>query len=197
VIFNEWQHCGLMTRKVLESGIVRSPTVLYLEQDMWPVGDVPWQGMVRALEHPDVDCIRLSMCPDVIPEHRHLYPGWRRPEYRNGNVPLQRTYAWSQQAHLAKTDWYRDICTTYFGLESRTGLEEVLYVAEVHHLINGIDTGKNWGTWLYCPEGNIQRSDTRDGRQSTTAGTFDSKYSRRISYDGPTPPGAPSPCEYR
>jgi len=187
VVFDEWQHCACMTRRALD--YVRSPLILYLEHDMWPVGEIPWAQMFEALQQPGVNSIRLSMVPEIHPDHRHLYPGYRVPVNVCG-VPLLKTWQWSQQPHLARTDCYRQWMNTYFGWESRTGIEEVLYSAMVNRIMQKVDPEEAWGVWIYGPEGSLVRCETRDGR-----GT-DSKFTRWIKYDGETPTWAPAPHTY-
>lgn len=188
LVFDSWQHCACMTRKALE--YVHSPLIFYLEHDMWPVGDIPWSQMFEALKQPGVNSIRLHLWEEVFPEHRHLFPGYRVPDDICG-VPLLKTLAWSQQPHLARTDWYRGLMDTYFGWKCRTGIEEVLYPAMVNRILQGVDGFADWGVYLYGPEGSLCRCATRDGREG------DSKFTRWISYDGKPPVLAPPEHTYR
>lgn len=187
LVFDAFEHCACMTRKAL--GLVRSPLVFYLEHDMWPTGTIPWSAMFKALQQPGVNSIRLSMIDEIPPGHRHLYPGYRVP-VEVCDVPLLKTWQWSQQPHLARTQWYQELMDTYFGWESRTGIEEVLYCAMVNRIMQGIDSEATWGVWVYGPEGSLVRCETRDGRQG------DSKFTRWIRYDGETPTWAPAPHTY-
>lgn len=188
IVFDAWQHQGCMARRAMEQ--VKTPLALWCEHDMWPIGEIPWAGFFAALQRPDVNSIRLYLQPTIIDAHRHLYPGYPTPEIVEG-VPLLRTKVWSGNVHLAKADWYRWLLDTFFGWESRTYLEEVLYYARIDRVAQGIDSEDRWGTWIYFPdEGNLQRSETHDGREQ------DQKFSRVIAYDGPTPKGAPQPRRY-
>jgi len=187
MVFDEWQHQGCMVRRALDH--VRTPYVLFCEHDMWPIGDIPWEGFFRALQRHGVNSIRLCLSHALRPDHLYLYPGHPTPAVIEG-VPLLKTMAWSGNIHLARTDWYWRLMNTYFGWESRTYLEEVLYYARIDRVKQGIDPEHAWGTWIYFPAGSLCRSETHDGRES------DSKFDRVIAYDGETPKGAPQPHRY-
>jgi hypothetical protein len=101
------------------------------------------------------------------------------------NVPLRRTMQWSQRPHLAHGEFYRIMIENYFGRESRTHIEDVMY---------GICTatqGEACRLFIYHPEGNIQRSTHLDGR----AGTI--MWPNYFAYDGDVPFGAPYPTALR
>lgn len=187
IVFETWQHQGCMARRALDQ--VRTPYVLWCEHDMWPIGEIPWSGFCAALEHPEVKSIRLCLQHALRNDHLYLYPGHPKATLIDG-VPLLRTMAYSGNLHFARADWFRWLMDTFFGWDSRTYLEEVLYYARIDRVRQGIDVEDDWGTWLYFPTGSLCRSETHDGRES------DSKFDRVIAYDGPTPAGAPQPHRY-
>ncbi len=182
VMAEEHQHQAVMARRALE--LVRTPLVFMVEGDTYPLGEIDFAGIFRALGTDGVNAVRLHIYESVIDEHRHLYGAAREI----AGVPLVRTWAWSQRPHVARTGWYRDLLATHFTHESRALIEHVMYGVV---LAGGEADADRWGIWLYAPAagwpGGILRSGTANGRGD------DPLYGERFRYPGQTPPGAPQP----
>ncbi|MDO8531197.1 MAG: hypothetical protein Q7T26_03365 [Dehalococcoidia bacterium] len=182
VVFDEHLHQGMMMRRTLE--LVHTPLTFFCEHDMWPEGPIDFTGLARAmLTRDDVKVIRLYRDAEMYISHRELLLEDTRHDI--AGVPLVRTIQWSQNPHLAKTDFYREIIPRYFGEQSRTMIEDVLHGV----LSNAGKAGwDRWGLWLYAPEeigGNLRRCGFVNGRGE------DPKFPMRIAYDGAPPIGAP------
>jgi hypothetical protein len=174
----EHLHQGMMTRKALES-TVHTPLVLYVEQDTPLCGDVEWHGIAAAIQSGEANVVRLHHEDQILPVHEYLMLG-RAERVGPRKVRLTRTVQWSQRPHLASTDFYRWMIYHYFGRESRTMIEDVIYgVLETHYREMGM---KGWGRfklWMYTPAGRgLKRSYHTDGREG------ESKYSMVFAYDG-------------
>ena len=183
MVFDEHLHQAATTRIALEE--VRTPLMLYVEHDTYPMGPIDWPGIIRALAEPAVNMVKLSIFDEVIPEHRDLYPDGTTPKDVAG-VPLLRSIQYSTRPHLARTEWYREIARQFFGRETRTYVEWILHTAMGERIRRGVDTWERWGVWLYAPrEGGLLRSGTSNGRREV------SMTSHKIVYDGAPPEGAP------
>ena len=182
IVHDEHLHQGAMTRRTLP--LVRTPLIFFCEHDMWPEGEIDFAGLARALQsHDEIKVIRLFRDAEMHPSHREMLLEDTRSDV--DGVPLVRTTQWSQNPHIAKTAFYREIIPRYFGHESRTMIEDVLHGAVVNA---GRDGWPYWGLWLYAPEpfgGNIRRCGFVDGRQD------DPKFPMLIAYDHGPITGAP------
>ena len=182
IVFDQHLHQGVMTRRTLP--LVRTPLIFFCEHDMWPEGEIDFAGLAHAMQtHEEVKVIRLYRDAEMHSSHRDMVLDSTRHDV--AGVPLARTTQWSQNPHLAKTEFYRDIIPRYFGHESRTMIEDVLHGAVVNA---GREGWSRWGLWLYAPEplgGNIRRCGFVDGRQD------DPKFPMLIAYDHGPITGAP------
>jgi len=174
----EHLHQGMMTRKALES-LVQTQMILFVEQDTPLCDYIEWEGMGEAIRTGAANMIRLHHEAHIHPEHEHLMIG--RPLTRGG-VRLTRTRQWSQRPHLASTEFYRWMTSTYFGGESRTMIEDVMYsVLETHYLEDGMEGWEKFKLWTYTPiADHIKRSTHTDGREG------ESKYTMKVAYDDET-----------
>jgi hypothetical protein len=182
IVYDTHLHQGMMTRYTLP--LVRTPLIFFCEHDMWPEGEVDFAGLAKAMQvHEEVKVIRLFRDAEMHSSHREMVLEETRHDM--AGVPLVRTTQWSQNPHLAKTAFYREIIPRYFGHESRTMIEDVLHGAVVNA---GREGWPRWGLWLYAPEpigGNIRRCGFVNGRQD------DPKFPMVIAYDDGAPIGAP------
>jgi hypothetical protein len=177
VPFEEHTHQAMMTKKLLT--MVRTPTIFFLEHDMVMTveGDseytpYDWLNMVKVIEDGQANIIRFhfeAVFPDV---HMHLMIGDR--EYIDG-IPLIKTIQYSQRPHLASTAFYRDMIDRYFTDDSRTFIEDAVHGKPVEaYEDNGITGWNLWRIWIYCPDNNLKRCYTIDGRED------DPKYEMRF-----------------
>lgn len=171
----EHLHQGMMTRKALET-MVQTPYVLFVEQDTPMCGSVEWDGVVGAIRNGEANVIRFHHEVSILPDHEHLMIG---PPEIHGGVRLTRTVQWSQRPHLASTEFYRWMISTYFGVNSRTMIEDVMYgVVETHYREKAMDGWDKFKLWMYTPISDvIKRSYHTDGREG------ESKYTMVFAYD--------------
>lgn len=162
LFFDEHLHQAEMTRRTLHE--VRTPFTLFVEHDAPLTGPIPWDGFVDALNHANVDIIRLHHEASVLPDHEHLMVG---PTEEVRGVPLRKTVQWSQRPHLANTALYRRIIEEHFRPEARTMIEDVMHgVVHNHWRDFGLAGWDRFELWMYVPKGDIKRSyhlDTRQG----------------------------------
>lgn len=193
--FDVHQHQALCTKAAL--GLVDTDWVLFVEHDTPLEGDIPWSDLV---EQSDYSVIRFSHESEVLPPYEHLMvdrmvlPLYGHHSWEDGEKDLwvRRTVQWSQRPHLARTDLYRSIMSTYFGQASRTMIEDVMHgVVQEEWRNHGMDGWSKFGLAIYSPPGNIRRSYHLDGRKD------DPKFDMVFEYDGEKPFGAPAPMSGR
>ena len=187
LVFDEHTHQAGMARRAL--GLVRTPAILYCEHDIYPAGEIDWEGMLRALEKPGVNAIRLHGHETVLPCHAHLFGAVEQV----AGVPMMRTKAWWHRPHVARTNWYRHIVTALFGKGARTMIEDVLYQVMATRIDGKIDTVEEWGVWVYAPATPPGTDGPRGFLRSihTNAREYEPKLPMHFAYDGEPPVGAP------
>lgn len=184
LVFDQHTHQAGMMRRALE--MVRTPLVFFQEHDTWPVWDIDWEGLFRAMAEPTVNEIQFHTFDTVIPDHLYLMLD-EEPRDVAG-VQLRRHCKFSARPLLARTDWLREMIAEHFSESARTFVEDVLWgVISTQVKISR----RNWdryGLWLYCPDDpvhGILRSMTSDGRKDAP------KVPLVFAYDGAAPCGAP------
>jgi len=178
-VFTDHAHQGVMTRIVLK--YVSTDTILFVEHDT-PLLDreIPWDDCIDAINKHGVNVLRFHHEAAVHPEHMHLMVGEIE---QLGNLPAWRTVQWSQRPHLAQTNFYRWMIETYFGMQSRTMIEDVMYsVVESFHHDFGFEGWEKIGLWMYHPEGDLKRSTHTDGREGNP------KFDMMFDYDSEVEP---------
>jgi hypothetical protein len=181
VLLPEWGHQANTTRAALRE--VRTPTLLFVEHDCPLMGEIPLEALAGLILAGEANVIRLSHEASILEPYHHLMLD-SEPRVVQG-VPLTATIQWSQRPHLALTTFYRSILQRYFGLESRTMIEDLM-----HGVVQRAHTDGGWGMFrlfIYTPEGDIKRSTTTDGRGP------EPKYDMWFKYDGDQPDWAPFP----
>jgi hypothetical protein len=161
--FEEHHHQAAMTREALK--LVRTPAVLYCEQDTGLVTDEPIdvEGIVSVLIDDEMDVIRLHHESHVLPDHKHMMLD-EQPYVVNG-VPLLRTAQYSQRPHFARTDFYRRIIDEHFSRSALCFIEDRMHsVAHEAFRLRGKAGWQRYRIALYAPDGNIKRSWHSDGR---------------------------------
>lgn len=142
--------------RMLQIGLdyVKTPYILLLEHDAPLVGDIPWQDIIEYMDVSATHVVRFLHEDGVHPEWEHLYG----ETFAHGpnQTRFRRTRQYSARPHLAKTDWYRDVCSHYFNEQSRTFLEDVLYGPG--------ESGRLGNIVVYLPEGSAKRSTHLNGR---------------------------------
>jgi hypothetical protein len=155
LIFNEHVHQIGMMKEALKH--VKTPLVLYVEQDMPLVTDEPieWDKINKFILDGHANTVRLHFEAFIPEPHKYLMIG----EPENGFL---RTIQWSQRPAVTLTDHYKFLVDNYFTENAKCFIEEVLH---------GKAQTEDWEIfklWIYHPDGgNIKRAFTIDGREGT------------------------------
>lgn len=151
-----------MTRVALQH--VHTPVLFYVEHDLPLRGDIPFEGICKAIVRKKVDVMRLTLNTALEPAHAHMRLE-EIPLMVEEGVPAVRTWQWSQQPHLASTAYYREIFARYVKPDQKTYIEwvmsGVLVDAWLGHKMAGWSRHK---VWLYTPEGDTSRCYHLNGR---------------------------------
>lgn len=161
MVFDRHMHQSGMVREALK--LVRTPLILFLEQDTPLHNEIPFEQLVEPITTGYANLIRFHFEAQIHPEHEHLMLD-KTPINILG-VPFLRTRQWSQRPHLASTQYYRYICEKYWDNEPRF-IEHIMYGIVVdgpfdEHRIH-----------IYAPPQTLVRSLHRDGRR-LGADTYD------------------------
>lgn len=172
---DEHMHQGMMTKVALNT-MVQTEMILFVEQDTPICDHIEWEGMAEAIRTKAANAIRLHHEALILPDHEHLMIG---KALTRGGIRMRRTQQWSQRPHLASTEFYRWMIDTYFGNESRTMIEDVMYsVLETHYREKEMEGWDKFRLWIYTPKtDSIKRSYHTDGREG------ESKYTMTFAYD--------------
>ena len=186
-------HQSGMLRNALD--YVRTPYIFYVEHDTPLVGTINYAEVLAAMKTNDLNLMRFLHEHAPHPEWTHLYlDEVERNPATADEAMWCATIQWSQRPHVARTDFYREIIDTYFGLDSRTFIEDLMHGVVQHDTyasrIHAVEAWKRWRMAVYAPEGSWLRSTHLDGRQA------DPKYPIRVAYDGDKPEGAMAPGVY-
>lgn len=188
----QWGHQANVMRMLLER--VTTPLILFVEHDTPFTSGAPidWPGCAQTLIDGELDLIRFLHEAAPLPEHAHLFLELDPADANDGatrRVPYVRTHQWSQRPHLARTDWYRHLISTYFAPSSRCFIEDCLYgVVNYAWREHGLAGWNRYKLAVYAdPEPTWQRSYHLDGRAG------DPKGGQVFAYPGDTPEGAPAP----
>jgi hypothetical protein len=150
IVFTKHHHQAAMMQKTLE--LVRNSYVLFVEHDTPLLGDIPFDGLIKRLEEPDVNLIRLFHYNTIPVENAFMFGA------RDGE--LIKTYQFSARPHLAKTDFYRKIMRDYFMPGEVGFIEE-----RMEPICRHGGWGAWRGMWIYAPAGTMLRSTHSDGRR--------------------------------
>lgn len=160
-VFDKHQHQSLMTKEALK--LVRTPLVLFSEQDTPLHNDIPFPALAEVIKTGYANVIRFHFEAQVHLEHQHLMLD-QSPIQILG-VPFLRTRQWSQRPHLASTAYYREIAEKYWDDQPRF----------IEHIMYGIVVDGPYDEHrlhMYAPEGTLVRSLHTDGRRKG-ADTYD------------------------
>lgn len=156
LLFDKHMHQSGMMREALK--LVRTPLILFLEQDTPLHNDIPFEQLIEPVKTGYINVLRFHFEAQIHPEHEHLMLD-QSPIDILGQ-PFLRTRQWSQRPHLASTAYYRHIVEQYFDDQPRF-IEHIMYglVAE------GGDNYDEHRLHIYAPEGTLVRSKHLDGRR--------------------------------
>lgn len=155
-VFDEHAHQVGMLRAVMDE--IRTPLLLFVEQDAPLVGEIDWQACIDIITAGDADVVRYSHEAVIPIEHEHLMLGVM------GN--FLRTCQFSARPHLASVAYYRRLLTDHFSPDANCFVEDVAHgVCHNAYVRDGIAGWYGHRLWIYNPAGgNIKRSYTTDGR---------------------------------
>lgn len=171
--FEEHQHQVAMTRAALK--LVKTPAVLFVEHDTPLCEDIPFEGLVSAVEAGAADVVRLHHEALILDDHRYMMLDQEPQDV--GGVPMMRTAQWSQRPHVASADFYRRILDDHFGANARTMIEDKMHGVVANAFASRGKAGwQDYKLWIYAPEGDMKRSYHLDGRED------DPKY--EMNFDG-------------
>lgn len=161
IVMTEHAHQSGMMREALK--FVKTQTILYNEGDSPLYADRPiaWEDLLHDIEWGDSNVIRLYNKEEVPPEHEYLM----HHEFDVPKLSLIATSQWSQQPHLADTNFYReimDLSTGYFSNNAKCFIEEKMYYIIASESRNG--QWRKWRMFIYKPD-NLPRSYHLDGRE--------------------------------
>lgn len=154
LVFSEHHHQSLMVKEALK--IVRTPLILWSEQDTPLHNDIPFDQLSEVVLTGYANLIRLHHEAQVHPEHEYLMLDHTPIDILG--VPFLRTRQWSGRPHLASSKFYRDICSKYWDDKPRF----------IEHIMYGIVVDGAYDEFrlhLYAPEGTLVRSLHLDGRR--------------------------------
>lgn len=154
LVFSEHMHQSLMTKKALE--IVRTPLLLWSEQDTPLHNDIPFEAIAEVIKAGYANTIRFSHEASILDVHKDLFLDHEPQEILG--VPLLRNKQWSGRPQLASTDFYRTIAAKYWDEQPRF----------IEHIMYGkvIEAGfEEFRLHLYAPAGTLVTSKHLDGRR--------------------------------
>lgn len=161
IIHDEHLHQAVCAKRALEH--VQTPLLLFVEHDTPVTGDIPWVDISETILAGDANVLRLHHEASVLEPHRYLMLDDQPQKVRG--VPMQRTIQWSQRPHLASVAWYRSLLDRWFPGDEKDFIEDRVYGRLIEdHKRDGDMGWLGWRTWIYTPDGNIQRSYHSDGR---------------------------------
>lgn len=155
-------HQAVAAKRALEH--IQTPLLLFAEHDTPLCGDIPWSEIAETILAGDANVVKLHHEASILEPHRYLMLD-QEPQKVRG-VPMSRTIQWSQRPHLASVAWYRGLLDRYFPHDEKNFVEDVVYgrLIAAHKRDGEMGWLSGWRTWIYTPEGNIQRSGHTDGR---------------------------------
>lgn len=167
MVFGAHKHQSGMAVEALK--LVHTPYVFYVEGDLPVCGEIPIDGFLACLEDGTADVIRLTLNTTLEPSHMHLMLDAGEKQVHHG-VPMVRTVQWSQQPHMATTNYYRSIMSQRFRDGEATYIEWRMHsvCAGEWHQSGPLAWFRN-RLWIYAPDGNMCRVIHLDGRSGETA----------------------------
>lgn len=166
-VYEEHRHQSGMMRAILDE--IRTPLILYVEQDTPLVTDEPidWDAIASLISSGESNLVRLHHEAHIPTEHKHMMHGeitFGAPQH----YPAQftRTSQWSQRPHIASLAYYRRIMADNFSDNTKCFLEDVMHGAvDNAYRRDGLAGWMQHRLHIYTPHGgNIKRSYHTDGR---------------------------------
>lgn len=161
LLFTEHKHQSLMTKAALE--LVRTPMVLWSEQDTPLHNDIPFEALASVVTTGYANLIRFHHEATIPEDHRPLMLD-QSPIYIL-DEPFIRTTQWSGRPHLASTKFYREIASKYWDNQPRF-IEHIMYGIVVEGAYD------EFRLHIYAPPRTLVRHKHLDGRRQG-ADTYD------------------------
>lgn len=159
IFFTNHVHQSGMIREAIAH--VKTDQIFYIEHDWELVGEIPFRDMSQMIVSGIADLVRI-LYPTELPSYYMDKMIDQEPQIVC-DIPVVRTFQWSQNPHLASTEFYRRIIEKYMDPNKKGYIEEsMLAPVQTHYEMAG------WGefkTFIYVPEGNTQRCMHLDGRK--------------------------------
>jgi hypothetical protein len=157
LVFDKHMHQSLMTKEALK--LVRTPLVLWSEQDTYLVGEIPFAELSEIVLTCYANSIRFHHEASIPESHQHLMLD-QEPITILGQ-PLIRTKQWAGRPSIISAKFFRDIADKYWDDQPRF-IEHIMYgpVAE-----GGYDY-EEFRLHIYAPPGGTYvRHKHMDGRR--------------------------------
>jgi hypothetical protein len=154
LVFDRHMHQSLMLKEAMK--LVRTPLVLWSEQDTVLHNDIPFEPLAEVVKAGYANVIRFHHEATILPDHAHLNLDDHKIELLG--QPFYRTKQWSGRPHLASTQFYRDIIAKYWT-EQPEFIEHRMYGI----IVEG--TFEEFRVHIYAPEGTLVRHKHTDGRR--------------------------------
>lgn len=154
MVFGKHMHQSLMVKEALK--LVRTPLILFSEQDTPLHNDIPFEQIAPVVETGYANVVRFHFEAQVHPEHQYLMLDQTPIDILG--VPMLRSRQWSQRPHLASTKYYREMAAKYWDDQPRF----------IEHIMYGIVVEGEYDDHrlhIYAPEGTLVRSKHLDGRR--------------------------------
>lgn len=167
IIFDEHQHQVGMMRYLLENDEIKTPYLLYVEQDTPLEKDlIDFDDITGFIASGRSNLVRFHHESSIPKDHDYLMLGEEGYFDKNGfETGFMRTAQWSQRPHVSSVAYYRRIISGYFSKEAKCMIEDRMHGI----VINAFNKDRELG-WqqhklhIYYPGGNIRRSYHTDGR---------------------------------
>lgn len=152
-----WLHQALTSRRAL--GNVYTTTILAMEHDTPLVTDeaIDIELAIDVVRAGFLDVLRFHHEAAIHPEHRHMMIDHHTRHLLD--LPIRRTFQWSQRPFLTTADYYRRVLAANFTIHSRTMVED-----KMHSVAASNPWAKNRIAIYHPDTGNIKRSYHLDGR---------------------------------
>lgn len=154
IVFEEHKHQSLMLAEAIK--LVRTPLILWSEQDTPLHNEIPFEDIIPILETGYANLIRFHHEAQIHAEHEYLMLDPNPIEVLG--QPFVRTRQWSGRPHLATTKFYQEIIDKYW-----TDRPEF-----IEHRMYGIVVDGDYDEFrlhMYAPKGTYVRSKHTDGRR--------------------------------
>ena len=153
LVFDQHSHQSTMMQEAMK--LVRTPLVLWSEQDTPLHNEIPFDKIAEVILSGYANVVRFHHEASIHPEHQHLMLDDSPIDVLG--VPMLRTRQWSGRPHLASTKFYNDMIDRYW--RGNMFIEHILY---------GIVVDGDYDDFrlhMYAPDQTLVTSVHLDGRR--------------------------------